>query len=270
LKLVKAAKIAMTGERLLMAEDFRGPHLKLLRAEQHIIELRTLLKSFMKLQSYEAIADFERHPGDISWIARGEDVFPHDEFSPIIGDIIHNLRDSLDLAVSILMRNVGEPDVNVYFPTASSHDAFQRSITRGRKTPNLPKNLIDVLSTRIQPYIGGHGELLRTLHDLAILDKHRLIVPTVFGAIQVRIDVPGWNVSFPSLTGPKPIRNGGIISRFPVSASFKAGQKAEVDLSIALDKRGGRLCGVEIEDACRKLMYVTTEAIEALETCLTP
>jgi hypothetical protein len=52
---------------------------------------------------------------------RGEKLFPPDEFAPIIGGVIHNLRGALDLAVAVIMRNAGLPfsDKNVQFPTAA-------------------------------------------------------------------------------------------------------------------------------------------------------
>src|SRR5580700_5300590 len=103
-----------------MREDFSGPNLKFVRAQTHIAELNDLLRRFMEVQTYKAVANFELNPGYIVWIAKGEKRFDHKEFSPIIGDVIHNLRDSLDLAISVLMRNAKLSDENVMFPTADS------------------------------------------------------------------------------------------------------------------------------------------------------
>jgi len=109
-------------------ENFRGPELKLHRAETHIIDLHDLLERFMKAQVYKVVADFERDPGYICWVIRGKELFPHDEFAPFIGDVIHNLRDALDLAVAVIMRNARESDEHVMFPSADTLNAFRAGL----------------------------------------------------------------------------------------------------------------------------------------------
>lgn len=141
-----------------MPEDFRGPLLKIERAKLHIIDLNGLLRRLIELQGCKAVADFETQPGYIIWVARSlGGSFSHKELSPIIGDAIHNLRDFLDLAVSVLMRNAGESDENVMLPTADSRDAFHRAVAGGPKQPKFPKKLVRVLKSRIEPYEGGNG-----------------------------------------------------------------------------------------------------------------
>ena len=78
-----------------------------------------LSKRFLEPSPYIAVADFQLNPGYISFVARGKELFPHDELAPIISDAIHNMRDSLDLAISILMRNRKLHDI-LYFPTGNT------------------------------------------------------------------------------------------------------------------------------------------------------
>ena len=225
----------------------------------------------MQLQSYKAVANFDLEPGTIVWIARGEKVFEHEQFSPIIGDAIHNLRDALDLAVSVLMRNAGLPDANVYFPTGKTFDAFQKAVSGGPKKPKFPPKLVAVLQSRIQPYFGGHGHYIRTLHDLAIADKHRLIVPTVFGVniVHMRVDGMG-EIPIRFFGQPVPIKDGCKLARIVASEwpQIEVNQEADITFAIEFDKGTGQMFRWSVNEGLIRLMNVTKEAIEALETCL--
>jgi len=111
---------------------------------------------------------------------------------------------------------------------------------------------------------------LRTLHRLAITDKHRIIVPTVFGTSQVVIHTEG--MRFPFYTGitPLSIKDGGVFARLLVSEfpHIKVNQEADITLTIALNKIGGPLEFLPVEDALRRLYQVTEEALDAMRVCL--
>lgn len=250
--------------------EFKGPLLKIHRAETHISDLHNLFREFMKVQVYKAIADVELEPGNIVWIAKGERRYDHEELSPIIGDAIHNLRDSLDLAVSVIMRNAGLSDEHVMFPTAGSIEAFQEAISGGSKKPTFPPKLIAVLESRIEPYEGGNGYWLRTLHNLAIMDKHRLLVPTVFGLDSVHIPVEGGEMPMRFYEGVVPIEDGSQLARMPLPdwPSVKVEQEARVTLAIVFDRRSGHLAGWPIVEGLYRLKNVTEGALDALATCL--
>jgi hypothetical protein len=224
----------------------------------------------MSAQSYKAVADFDSEPGYILWVARGKDLFPHDEFWPFIGDIIHNLRDALDLAISVLMRNANLSDVGVQFPTADSLSLLKKAIVRQGKKEPFPPKIVDVLETRIEPYSGARGQLLRVLHNIAIRDKHRMIVPTVFGVDVVEMQSEGMDFLMHVFGARKTIRDGSVLAR--VSASYfpnvQVGHEAKVTLAITFDDRSRSLQWESIEAGTRRLLYATEDAIECLETCL--
>lgn len=258
-----------------MPEDFRGPFLKLARANTHIADLHQLLKRFIKLHAYKAVADFDLEPGWIVWVARGEGGFNHDEFGPFIGDVIHNLRDSLDLAVCVLCRNSGLSDEGVYFPTGESLDHFKNSIGKGSKpkpavTAKFPPKVIAILETGIEPYKHGRGYWLRTLHNLAILDKHRLIVPTLFGVSTVHMKIEGGDVPAHFFAKPKPIKDGSKLYRISRSEwpEVKINDEAPLTLSIQFDRRSGELWHAEVIEGLIRLMNETQQALDALKSCL--
>jgi hypothetical protein len=194
-------------------DGLRGPFLKLERALHHIEELSPLLHLFLRLQSYRAVADPDVQPGYIVWVARGKDLFPHDEFSPIIGAVVHNLRSSLDLAISALMKKYERPGKS-YFPTFESFDEFkQRFLDNEKRKPNLPEHVVSVFQYEVQPYKGGNGHHLRTLNTLSNADKHRMIVPTVFGAVRIHMEAAGMKVPLTFFGEPAPIKNGARFSQ---------------------------------------------------------
>jgi|HubBroStandDraft_5_1064220.scaffolds.fasta_scaffold07255_4 hypothetical protein len=258
-----------------MPEDFRGPRLKLARANTHITDLHDLLKRFIKLHAYKAVADFDLEPGWIVWVARGQGGFNHDDFGPWISDVIHNLRDSLDLAVSVLCRNAGLCDEGIYFPTGKSLDHFKKAIGKGPKpqptvTTKFPPKVIAVLESWIEPYTHGHGYWLRTLHNLAILDKHRLIVPTLFGVSAVHMKIGGGDVPAHFFNKPVPIEDGRKLYRIRRSEwpEIKVNDEAPLTLSIQFDRRSGELWHLDVIEGLYRLMNVTQEALDGLETCL--
>lgn len=98
------------------------------------------------------------------------------DVSLIIGDIINNLRCSLDhlahYLVTIEQHSPG-PFRNVYFPIASSADKYETE--KGGKIGRAGDVAIKIID-RIEPYRGGHGHDLWVLNKLNIADKHHLIL----------------------------------------------------------------------------------------------
>jgi hypothetical protein len=255
----------------MSVETFRGSELKLDRAEHHVIELHNLMKRFVQLQTYKVVADMDLDPGYISWVARGEEVMAHDNFAPIIGDAIHNMRDALDLAVSALMRQAGQSDEHVYFPTAKSRNDLQETIAKRAKKQPFPGDLVRVLETIVQPYIGGNGYLLRTLHALAIMDKHRLIVPTIFGTSIVYTASGGSHIPI-LISKPVPVKDGAVLTKNAVAdlPNIKVGQEALAALTVVFDETCGQVRNREVVQAVRELLYATKDALEAMRDCLRP
>jgi hypothetical protein len=100
---------------------------------------------------------------------------PAPEMTPVlVGDIIHNIRTSLDHLASEMARLKGKPDKNVYFPFAENAGALDEMI----KKKNFTYCGVDAVALlrALKPYKQGNLEL-RAIHDLDILDKHRDLLP---------------------------------------------------------------------------------------------
>jgi hypothetical protein len=112
--------------------------------------------------------------------------------------------------------------------------------------------------------------LLHTLHGLSILDKHRLLIPTVFGTSVVSVGINGSHVL--AKVGPpdETMVDGSIVARNLVAdlPDVKVGQQAAIALTIVFDESCGSLSGAFVDDALIRLYNATRDAIEALRACL--
>ena len=247
-------------------EDFHGPNLKFARAQTHLQEFRELVALFLAAQKYKAVAKLDLEPGNLVWVVAGDGLYSHEALSPTVSDALHNLRDSLDLAISVLVRNDGQLDDHVEFPTADDRDTFEKKLSRRKE---FSTKLVAVLHS-LEPYVGGRGTWLRTLHKLAAADKHRLIVSTVFGADVVHVKADGVDVPMRFFNGPAALEVGKKLARAKASEwpEIKHDQEEAITATIAFDGRSGLLRGWEIHDGLIRLMNETQMALDRLATCL--
>jgi len=131
-----------------------GCQLKMRRADEHFEALQNSMHDFMRRDPYEVIQDFDSEANQYVVRVKVRER-PPIEWSPIIGDIIHNIRSSLDhLAWQLVKRNAEEPiPGKTQFPIFSK-DPFDRNAFAKTKDWNL----YDVVKWR------GRG---RTLYRLA-------------------------------------------------------------------------------------------------------
>ena len=109
------------------------------------------------------------------------------EWSPIIGDIVHNWRSALDhLAYQLVIKNGKTPCIRTQFPIffkspfdtslySKAKDAKKALESWNRQVNGMHPNDVEVIK-RLQPYNGGHGadsHPLFTLSQLSNWDKHR-------------------------------------------------------------------------------------------------
>ena len=150
---------------------FFQPRQKLARAAQHIRSLEEATCEYFETDWYSC--DFARKPdGEYSLkvVVRGS---PRD-FGVIVGDAVHNVRAALDLlAVEVVRRNCGNTR-NVYFPFADAAENLEQMIKR-RNFHRASAEDQDALR-QLQRFTGGNN-LLRSLHDLDIQDKHHSLIP---------------------------------------------------------------------------------------------
>jgi len=157
-------------ERLAMVR------LKIERANKHVGDLQTVVRNFLDSNPYEVAT--KRDPTTrklIYYIARANP-FPPD-IAVIAGDVLHNLRCSLDhLAQQLYLVGSGSGSYRdqTSFLIAKGAKEFKAGLPG--KVHGMRQDAIDAICA-LEPYDRGQGADLWTLHRLNNIDKHRLIVP---------------------------------------------------------------------------------------------
>jgi hypothetical protein len=149
--------------------------LKIKRAEKHLAELSDLFK-LKKPFRYFVETNFKT--GQRATFAKRDEAVAS-EAAIIIGDIIHNLRSAIDHAywdcTNAFARSDGERK-SIQFPVTSTEEALIKSVL-----PGLPSRVSEEFCSALvtlKPYRESGNSLLCAIHDLDVLDKHKLLIPT--------------------------------------------------------------------------------------------
>lgn len=153
--------------------------LKIFRAAQHIESLNSELKRY-----------FESNPGKMvrqPHACENEAIFkfvPNGpmpaRFGLILGDVLQNLRSSLDYLVwELVLAANGQPTEKNMFPVCSTIEFFEEQVRRHRLDGVPPDAIAEIKS--LQPCHLGQDfskSLLWTLDEFANINKHRRILLT--------------------------------------------------------------------------------------------
>ena len=156
-----------------MPRTFNASRLKIHRAREHVRELENLIKDYLASRPAQ-FSPAQQIAGTIQFGSMSFRGIPENS-SAILGDIIHNLRASLDLMACELCRMNKQSDKDVYFPFSESEEKLDEMIQK-RHFDRAGEQAIGLLKA-LAPYKGGNV-LLRAIHDLDIQDKHRSLIPT--------------------------------------------------------------------------------------------
>jgi hypothetical protein len=163
---------------------------KIDRARKHILDLENEIGRFAKSRPY-AIGD-KPHP--VPQMRHTtlfiESLLPIPvEIALIIGDVVHNLRSSLDhLAWQLVLSNGETPTKKTYFPIQDPTQEFA-PVSADKKMEGISlvcKQLIE----EVQPRNTGDDTLWR-LHMLDIADKHRLLITAQVASHSWGVNAPG-------------------------------------------------------------------------------
>ena len=158
-----------------MNEPFRGARLKIERAKQHIDDLNRILRKFLDQDTYIVFVEHDPNASGDLLKVRGTKTMPED-FVLVLGDALHNLRAALDYAMNdIEFSTMGERTTYTKFPVYDSREALEAAVNGGLKKKS-PKQVIECIADIVQPYKGGDGHAIWSLHQLDIEDKHRLLI----------------------------------------------------------------------------------------------
>jgi hypothetical protein len=153
---------------------FYGARLKIERAEKHINDLRKRAIAFAP-DAYTLSVQFNGETGEEFIEIEVADNLPGD-FPLIIGDTLHNLTGALDFSVNdVVISRVRKWDSHTRFPFRDARDKVETAIN-GALIKQASPAVANFIIHDVKPYKGGN-DALWALHNLNILDKHRLLLP---------------------------------------------------------------------------------------------
>jgi hypothetical protein len=200
----------------------RSSRLKIERAKKHLLEFEAEKDFFLSTKPYGVAARFKPEQKLTEYVVGTVPEIP-DSLSVIVGDVVHNLRSSLDHLASELVRDAGGSDAGIYYPICENFQRYQ-SESPGKTRGMRPEAKEAIDSTK--PY-GGGNEALWGLHQLSITDKHKLLVPVAHrvGTFSVNLtsEYRNYFMAFPA-----PFEEGAVIGAIE-------GEREESDMQFAFD-----------------------------------
>ncbi len=171
-----------------MLEPFEAPKLKIERARAHIQELDVAIRSYLAGKPCVIVVERETDPQNkkvheflspgrefYAAVARVRTPIPP-YLSAIIGDVVHNLRASLDLLICDLARVNDKSSKKIYFPFCEGPQHLEEVVSKLKISNRCGEDIAQAIIS-LKPY-RGEENLLRTIHDLDIADKHQALIPT--------------------------------------------------------------------------------------------
>jgi hypothetical protein len=157
---------------------FADARLKLERCETLVVDLDSTFKAFFGERTDLMTVSLEPDSdGVIGLKVTATGQLPRN-VATVVGDALHNLRSSLDVAVCGLVELAGvTPTRNAYFPIHSTREAVKEALAR-KDLLSLGAEVQRVILDSIRPYLGG-ADALYALHDLNKKDKHRHLLPVI-------------------------------------------------------------------------------------------
>lgn len=142
--------------------------LKIERADKHVLELHALIQAFLESGVYEVSTDttVDSH----EWLVIEQTKEIPGTISVVVGEIVYQLRSTLDHLACALARQNGSSDTSVYFPFAGDRQEFYLPATQ-RKIHKLGPDAIALIE-ELKPYKGGN-DFLWSLSRIANIDRHR-------------------------------------------------------------------------------------------------
>jgi hypothetical protein len=199
--------------------QFEGSRLKVQRAARHIDELNDLFSEFLKQKFCEIVTEDDPQTGNKIIKVRSVANLPPSA-PMIVGDVVHNLRSSLDHAMVEILNDAED----VHFPFGRTQKDFENNKTFRWIAKNRPK-LADKLKSDVVAYETGQPSIW-AVSKLDNIDKHNLLIGTIVvkKLSGVRIESPnlkmgagvdflfdeGGVVNFANVPGPVTVVDPGI------------------------------------------------------------
>lgn len=245
---------------------FESARLKIERAKKHINDLHDLCSTYVDSNFCELWVEKDENNGDyLLRLAQTKE--PPSDIPLIIGDAVHNLRSSLDIAYCELIRDIAGISLTpkTQIKIVNTRKELVSGLTTGKGILVTRPDIAEVIATTLRPYKDGNEDsLLHVIHDLNITDKHIILIP-IFCPSKAEIT----NIKMGGLTigklvadiGPDGVLNivrmgGGVID-----FSFDS---QSVSFSVLFGKEQP-LSGKPVVSELRNLVKYTESALQSIQ-----
>lgn len=165
---------------------------KIIRAAEHCKSLEAEATRYFSANPGEVVTEEEPHSHRI--VLKFSERIPVPVAVPlIIGDVLQNLRSSLDYLVwELVLAAKNNPGDKHMFPICNSIEAFEGQLKRGRLDGVAPEAIAEIKG--LQPYHHGQDKEkapIRVLETFTNINKHRRILVTVLAAHYARTEFIG-------------------------------------------------------------------------------
>ncbi len=240
-----------------MTEMFQGAKLKIKRAEHHIGDLQASVDAFLKTDFHTLGIE---HDQGINILKLEAKPLP-DEIPLLIGDAVHNLRTALDhVAWEIVTKAGGVPTRWLSFPILETPEKVVAALNGEIKVAGA--DIVDSILNTIQPYKGGNNALW-SLHQIDLVDKHRILVPTVSvtSLFDVRAEDENHNTfRARSMT----IGGDGVLRAFATDAKLHIQSYGQATFAV-LFQQGQAFEGKPVIPTLRQLVQLVSGIIQTIE-----
>jgi hypothetical protein len=223
---------------------------KIDHAKRLFIDLNEKVKNFFVTgKPYEAISIIDQETGDLLVVAKINITPPSEEWSCVAGDIIHNVRSSLDhLVWDLVIANKQIPNRNNCFPITENEENFLKYGLPSLE--GVDSKAIEEIKS-LKPFRSG-TEWLWQLHKLDIADKHRTLLiagsahksviidmSQDFKRLNPEIDIPPMPIALRPAERDFPLKNGDVLFRVPAKSITPdmMGMPKEYEFEIAYSDR---------------------------------
>lgn len=221
-----------------------GPKLKIERANGQIEEVRQALVSFQKTNPYIAFVEPDPSAGK-EYVKVRRTKEPPEEILVVIGEVLHNLRSALDIAIqAAASRNGVRVMERSGFPIEATEQKFESALHKRKIQSRLPA--LAAFLREIKPYERGNPLLWR-LHILNCTDKHKVLVPIAGGVRVAGAKLSGMPVAagmqhtFSVLSGVSTLDGDAVIFSYPL------GMNMDGEIEITADIAFRNIPGTEME-----------------------
>ena len=241
-------------------KTFKGARLKIDRANRHIHELIHIITRFLDTDFCRLVTEPEEGNTGRNRlkVVASADYPPH--IPLIVGDAIHNLRSALD---HVVVQITGIDADFMGLPTGKKRYDIESKSTSYKTIKQTAPPFAQFILDEIQPYSGGKFKIWE-LGKLDIIDKHKLIIPTINISSLMNFEVE-YERGIRFTNAMAEVGAGGVVNIAIAPGAIKIHNHGKPAVNIRFGP-GTPFENQAVLETIANLAELTSQAIQALET----